>query len=1156
MSVNIDAITAQLRESLPGYGARQGSQTFTELAGRNNQSNSAIRIYAEAAERAKQQQDLFAKVALEQFKAQQKEQARALEFQQEQQRISENIAREANSELTAALNAVGDDRTRQVLSENGTLSGEVAKRLEAKYANLQATGKHIDKEGNLTIQAASLGAALEQSRQNAATVLEQTFGGDQAARDATFAQANEALNASGTSNFIRSSLASGARNLGGLPLQIGAAIAGDNKVGDALGRAAVGVDNFADNIDIVTPEEKAFEQDFANAKGFGGALSTIVNNPGQALQQFGPAVIGALGAGGPTGALIKGGARALAPALTRGVANAAKSNRFVGGTLGAAPAVFAGGGGQFAGQAGATLESDTDNVSDLARRGLAVSAAGSAAAGVAGTFGLSTLDQPLARARQIAAQRAAAPAESFLGKTARGAGTIVSEGARGAVGEGFQESVEGFGGSLSEQRGEGVLLSDLDFARAREEGVKSAAAGAVLGAPVNAVTGSVAKARQKSEEALRQTLNESNGGATTDLPVSTNRDNLSGLDQGQTSATVTAAKDWSLDEMNNYVATVAAELGLAENTSTLKQVQQILPTSLNADGEIDPDLFRARIGEVLGVSLGLNEKGEAAIVSSTEASPLPTEAPTDFDPEIDAVRRGFDALTSAVTPEPLTGPPRIEAPTELDTRIDAVQRGFDALTSALPNEASPEFNAALDTVRRGLDSLETAASPTPAPTTIRNPAEIQGPPIPIESSADAELSRSAPPEIQGPPSPSQIQGPPTPVTDATLRETDADGVGTGDASATDARTGVGTGDALSTGDQSDVGTGGLTPPGGQSDVGTGDTTSTDAQTDVGTGGLTNEEQGVDTTTVTTDQGQGDGTTTDTTPSIDVADLTIGPLADEIEATVGDATNVSEAIRNSDGSPQAQANVDYQTALVRSQLQRGLRQPGDTENAGQLEVRTRLERAADAAGITDAAARTEFFREQRGTAVEQFRAERDAFLSARLEGVPSTPPGEPPSATTTPLSEDTNTTIRTSDELNLITDDNVPGVGLIPESLRPALISSYSAAAEKRSVKGIDAKARRELRARYPQESDLKKPGDLSVVKKLLGEIRTQLDKSYRFTAKDLQQGDGQVPQLKKGTAAARAAAVEKLKVDIPERMAKIQSLMTPEGYQRVFGKKP
>ena len=84
----------------------------------------------------------------------------------------------------------------------------------------------------------------------------------------------------------------------------------------------------------------------------------------------------------------------------------------------------------------------------------------------------------------------------------------MSEGARGGAGETFQEGVEGFAGSISEQVGEGTSLAQLDTARLRSDTGKSAAAGLALGTAPGAVTGVVGRAQRQSREQEVRKANE------------------------------------------------------------------------------------------------------------------------------------------------------------------------------------------------------------------------------------------------------------------------------------------------------------------------------------------------------------------------------------------------------------------------------------------------------------------------------------------------------------------------------------------------------------------------------------------------------------------------------------------------------------------------
>ena len=987
---------AQLAKLIPGFATgAQGSQTLTQLANRNNVSNDAIKVYAAAAQQQQAQQRELAKL-----------QAEAIRRQQEQDEFNANVSREAQSQYEAALNSVGDERTRNTLAGNGTLSNVVAQNLQAQFQNLQASGKHVDKNGNLTFQAASLQAALGEAGRISTQDLEQNFGGDETARANATQQAERNLNAGALGNFAASTAASAGRGFLGLPLQAGAAVAGafgDNPVARGLGRGAAAVGRAADRIDIVTPEEAAFQQQFADSEGFSGGLGTILSNPGQALQSFGPEVAGSLGAGAGVRVAGREVLRRAAPeafeqagsrlAQSQAARAGTTAGAFQQGAIATAPAVFAGGAGEFVRGAQGALDSETDDIGSFAQRGLATSAVGAAAGGLVNAAGLGSLDAPLLRARQASqATGTAAPAAATrLGRAAQFGGSVGGEVARGGLGEGIQEGIEGAAQSVSQQVGEGSTLAELDLGRVQADAGRGAAAGLTLGAGTSAVTGTGSTVRRRqNEETLRARLQSATGrgGPAGIAPL---RESLSNLDDSVISTTINTLQTATPEERQNFVLGVAQDLNIQSADITAEQVESLLPNSVDAEGLIDAGLLRSNIGRLLGTELTTDEAGTTIRAPELEAAPAATP----------------DASTTPVA--------------------DAILGG----------DTGAELNGELDLDNTALDSLGDAneqTTPAAEPVVEQNTLDIapaQPEPEPIQNAGEAEPQ-----------------------------------------------------------------------------------------------GIRNQ-------------------------------LTDAVLSDEIEATFANIPNVSRANRDNDGSPLAVANADFQTALVRNQIARGLREPGDTRPSGQLEIQSRLDELAAEQGLTDPAEIKAFQDAQREDVAEGFRAFREQEIQRRSEGLPPVPEAEPVVETAEQVEERASSFARQEGELNVIVNDADPDNALLPEVLRTVMIGSAPPATRKRGVAGLAFKSdeRNAFEAQFLQPTDLQNADKITAANKIIDGIRKKIGNVYKISALDLRTGDGRVPIKKKGTPASRAESIKTLQAEVSKDLQAVQALMTPEGFQRVFGKK-
>lgn len=1009
MSASREAIQQRLQAAIPGFGARQGSQTLNVLANRNNISRAAIEVYAEAAKRAELQQRELAKL-----------EARRIEEQRELERFQANVQREATAQYEAAISSVGDDRTRSVLAQNGTLSNQVRTNLNAQLQNLRASGEHVDKQGNLTFQAASLQAALGEADRLASNDLNSRFGGDETARAAATQQAERNLTAGPIDNFVTGAVNATGRNLVGLPAQITSAIAGDTALGRGAGRLAARVQQISDRNDIVTPEEQQFRDEFAESDGFLGGLSTILQNPGQALQSFGPDVAGGLGAGQ---ALRVGGravARRAAPEaterLSQGLANA---NTFTRASAATAPAVFAAGGGEFAQGAQQALDSDTDNIGSFARRGLGVSALETVASGGVGALGGATLDAPLFRARQ-ALREPLPDAAGTLSRVGRFGRTVGSEGLRGAAGEGFVEGLAGGAQDISAQVGEGTSLAELDLNRTAQAAGQGAAAGVALGGAVSAATGTGTTLRRKTaEDQLRSELNQATGSGT-EQGVRRDTPGLDSLNRDEIDTTVGQLQSAPAEQQVAFVLQVAKDLGINSTNVTFDNAGNLFNQATVGD-TIDSGLFRTALGNLLGANLTTDEAGNAIRGADIEPQVEPEAGAAGVIDDVDRAQIiGDDAVA--------------------DDQLD------------LLNDAGPADVAA--GVEPEIDPLQPAARAD----------ETDG------GLADTQVPNTETDEGLGEPVLPQAQAQAAPVLDET------------------------------TPDNSD-------------------------------------QQVVD-------------------PAVSQPGAT-GVLDDATEALFGDLSSVQALRASNDGSPRAQADEDFELNLLRDQFRGGLRDATTTQQASQIEIARRLNEINDNAGIRDPEQRRLADNENRETVREAFRADRAAAVAANAANFQPVEQAPADTTPTTDLGTEANNFVRDTGELNVITNDADPDNALLPEPLRLAIFSTYSPSRIRETLgkAGVAEGDRGAIRDGLLNASDLKQESDLSAVRQILRRVRDSIGKVYSVDRNQYYSGEGSVRLKRKGTEASRTAAVQKLRENIPEELAKVQNLMTPEGYQRVFGKK-
>ena len=1096
MSSNLDDIRARLRQSIPGFGAEQGSQTLRQLATRNNISSNAIKIYAEAAKRADAQAREFAK-----FQRQQ------LELQAEQEQLRANVERESASLVELATNTVGDERTRRVLAENGTLSSQVQQTLQAQLQNLQASGEHVDENGNLTFQAQALGGALARAGQQADADLQRTFGGDEGARQNATRDAQDGLSAGGIENFLRSSGASIGRGVAGLALQPVAALAGDTAVGRFAGRAAAGVDRLADRVDVVTPEEAAFNQEFGESDGFVDALGTILNNPGQALQAFGPSVVGAVGGGGIAGAAARRAVPALTGRLAQNAATrqagrtgrlGAAANRVEQSATGAAPAVFAGGGASFVEGADDALNSETDDIGSFARRGLATSAVGTAAAGLVGGAGLATLDDPFRRFRQASATPLAQAEGGVLRRTGRFGRVVGGEVGRGAAGEGIQEGIEGAAQDISAQVGEGTSLAELDLSRTQRAAGQSIAAGVSLGGAASLGTGTVSTLRRKQESELRTELAAANGRENPE-GVAVPREALANLDLGQIDRVLAQWSVQTPETHEAFVRAVAQDLGVESLDITPDQASALFRQSQNAEGRVTGDLFRDALGNLIGVPLTVNGAGqvERAADPDTAASGIETPVADRFG-NLPNININADDLPNININ---ADDPLLDPNSRPNIRIDA----DEAVENNLPNININADDPILDPGSQPNIVIDADVDPNAPPI----PGVGQNINIDADDTTAASLNASA--ETLADP----VQGSVDPTVPADTL--------TPDQGAAPAAAPAPTPE---------------TPP---------------ASLDVDAQFPGNSEQQTADPAASNPEGV----------TGVVGELTDSLLDPEIEATIGDVPNVSAAIRDNDGSPQGQAAIDFQSALVRNQIARGDRQPGDLTPSVQLEITNRLEREAADRGLTDPAERSEFFRTERERVANEVRAFRDAEIARRAGTFQPQPaptpvdplPAQPAETPSVDASQRPATFARDVGELNIITEGAADGTVVIPQALRTQLLGASAPSTERRGLQGLPESDKEAIRSQYVKADDLINPDSLADVRRRLDALRKDVLSVFRVGTKGFGQGDGVAELKNKGTEETRAAAVESLRKRIPEELAAIQALMTPEGYQRVFGKK-
>ena len=533
MSINSRDLNRLLGRSLirNGSNSDQESPTLRALADRVSQSRTTRDLYERAIARQAQQDRLFDTAFKQQLKVQE-EQRQAAEAAEKRNQAIQQVA---DQRYEAAVQRVtgGDETARELMASNGTLNDAVNKQLSAELAT-RSSEDQFDKDGNLTADYEALLRAQEGAKSGVQFDVENFHGGDQNALNEAQERTQRNLNAGGLRNFAQSTAAEGVRQIGGLIGQVGEAT-----IGRGAGLASR-ANQFADDINIVTPDEIRFQQQLAEAREgdsvFGDSLATVLNNPGAAFQTFGPGVAASVGVGGPGGALVRGGARALGrqgiarQAAARGAADpqlaarrlqsqqAARANRtrndgvaagnrpqstFLESTGAVAPAVFLGGGGEFA-----SAVDGAEDIQALARGGLATSAGATVLGGVAGRLGLGTLDAPLAQGRRAAratpgsiARAQRAPASGALASAGRLAGTT-GRGVRavggGAVGEGGTEFFEGFGQDLAGQLGDGRGFSEFDFDSARRSGAQGAAAGVALGGSASTFSSGISAIGQRA----------------------------------------------------------------------------------------------------------------------------------------------------------------------------------------------------------------------------------------------------------------------------------------------------------------------------------------------------------------------------------------------------------------------------------------------------------------------------------------------------------------------------------------------------------------------------------------------------------------------------------------------------------------------------------